>query len=1113
MDSGILDQNLAELDAFVAVFEVARERAADADLAEFLPPASHPLYRLVLRELVRVDLEYGWKQGRPRPLEDYRRRFPELVADPDGLREIAFEEHRLRLQASERIADTPPAAPLHAADVPTRRLPTPQPEVGSEEAGAADLSSRLTPVQQAAAAYQSFRLQQEGASGEVDSWFEAFRGSAVHAGFFRDVHRRDPEAAARIAEAVTSLPEVGKDFLGFRLLGELGQGSFGRVYLARQGELANRLVALKVSSAALGESCTLAQLQHTHIVPIYSIHRAGPFQAVCMPYFGATTLADVFRDLAGRATLPDSGKGLTSTLNERKAQAQGSTAPGVRGQESGVSSQESVSKDLGSPAPDSCLLPPAQGKSTATLEMLEALSYVDSVLWIGACLADGLAHAHERGILHRDLKPANILLTDEGQPMLLDFNLSEDTKLRGSLSGAYIGGTLPYMAPEHLEAIGGGALPVDARSDVYALGLILYELLTRRHPFAVGRDPSPEMLAKMIEERHRPPLRLRRWNRAVSPAVEAIVRRCLEPDPSRRYQTARQLQEDLERQRESRPLKHTPEPSPAERCAKWMRRHPRLTSSASMAVLAGGVILALGLALVVHKQRLDHLEAQDSYRQFEEQRRNVTFLLNSRSVPRAERQVGVELCRATLEIFLHPASLRVPVWQERTVFRNLSSRQQQSVRQGAGELLLLLARATLADAADQPESGRREEDLRAALGWNELAETCFAGEETPSALWSQRAGLARLLGEADRSRDWAARAGGLPPRTGRDLYLAATEEIDAGRFRDALAHLQQATRLQPQDFCAWFARALCHDRLGQDADAVHCYDTALALWPGQHWLLYFNRGLAHLRRRDFDQAGADFDQAIQLRPDQAEPYLNRALARQGQGRLAAAIADLTRALELGSVPTRVYFMRAVLRQRAGDDDGARRDREVGMRQEPTDELSWVARGVARVHDDPDGALADFEQALRLNPRSLPALQNKAHVLSQKPGRLQDAAGALDRALEFYPDAVETRSGRGVLLARLGKVAEARQDAETALLGDPSPRVVYQVTGIYALTSKTSGEDDARKALQLLSSALRQGFGFDLLDRDRELDPIRDRPEFRRVVDAARALSGQAGGGP
>jgi serine/threonine protein kinase/Flp pilus assembly protein TadD len=1084
MDSSILDQHLAELDAFIAVFESARERSADVDLADFVPPPDHPLHRPVLREIVRVDLEYGWKEGRPRALDDYQRCFPELRDDPEGLHEIAFEEHRLRLQAGAAI----PGTPTPRTDCPSSASPGLRP---------ADCPTHRTPVQEAAAAYRDFRLHNgdEGPGG-IDSWCSSFRGSAVHAELFRDVHRSDPDAASRLAEAVTTLPEVGTDFLGFRLIDELGQGSFGRVYLAQQGELANRLVALKVSTDLLGEPATLAQLQHTHIVPIYSIHRAGPFQAVCMPYFGATTLADVFRDLEGRATLPQSGKGLISTLNERKVQTAASTCPSA---ERETRSAEQKSSEFRVPSSKS------GGRSTATLEMLETLSYVDSVLWIGARLADGLAHAHERGIPHRDLKPANILLTDEGQPMLLDFNLSEDTKLRDSAAGAFVGGTLPYMAPEHLEAIQGGVRPVDTRSDVYALGIILFELLTRRHPFAVHGGVSAEVLDQMIEERRQIP-RLRRWNPAISPAVEAIVRRCLEPNPERRYQTARQLQEDLERQRESRPLKYAPEPSLAERCLKWMRRHPRLASSTSVAILAAGIILTLALAQVLRKHRLEHLEAQALVGQFEEQRREVAFLLGSRSVPRDERRRGIDLGWATLQLYQLPGKAS---WQEEPTFRNLSAEQQQSVRQGAGEVLLLLARATLADTVDQPASSRHREDLNAAQGWNKLAETCFTAEESPRALWSQRAEITRLLGEANSSTQWAARAEQQPLRTARDLYLTAVEEIDAGRFRDALAHLETATDKEPRDFRAWFALALCHDRLGQDAEAVHRYTTALTLWPKPHWLVYFNRGLAHLRRRQFDRAAADFDQAIQLRPEEAEPYINRALARQGQGKLTEAVADLTHALELGSVPTRVYFMRAILRQQAGDADGARRDREAGMRQEPKDELSWIARGVARVRDDLDGALADFEQALRLNPRSLPALQNKAHVLAQKPGRLEDAVAALNRALEFYPDAVPTRSGRGVLLARLGKVADARKDAEEALRLDPSPRIVYQVAGIYALASKTTGEDDVRKALQLLSSALKQGFGFDLLEHDRELDPIRERAEFRSMVEAARTLIGQA----
>ena len=128
----------------------------------------------------------------------------------------------------------------------------------------------------------------------------------------------DAEAVAHEQEVATSLPDVGTEFVGFHLIDELGRGAFGRVYLARQGDLAGRLVALKVASGLHAESDTLAQLQHPNIVPIYSYHKAGPFQAVCMPYLGGTTLAQVVQTIRTLPGVPSSGKELRSTLTRGK---------------------------------------------------------------------------------------------------------------------------------------------------------------------------------------------------------------------------------------------------------------------------------------------------------------------------------------------------------------------------------------------------------------------------------------------------------------------------------------------------------------------------------------------------------------------------------------------------------------------------------------------------------------------------------------------------------------------------------------------------------------------------------------------------------------------------
>src|SRR5206468_2275033 len=127
--------------------------------------------------------------------------------------------------------------------------------------------------------------------------------------------------------------------------------------------------------------------------------------------------------------------------------------------------------------------------------------------------------AHEQGVLHRDLKPANILLTDDGMPMLLDFNLAAPNSLRANAAGARVGGTLPYMAPEHMAAFRGfGKAPPDERSDVYSVGVILFALLTGRHPFPSHKGALRDTVQKMYDDRMKAAPRLRPLNPAVGPA-------------------------------------------------------------------------------------------------------------------------------------------------------------------------------------------------------------------------------------------------------------------------------------------------------------------------------------------------------------------------------------------------------------------------------------------------------------------------------------------------------------------------------------------------------------------------------------------------------------------
>jgi serine/threonine protein kinase/tetratricopeptide (TPR) repeat protein len=900
----------------------------------------------------------------------------------------------------------------------------------------------------------------------------------------------EPSADVTEVIAAMELPAVGTCFVGFGLRAVLGRGAFGQVYLAEQGDLANRYVALKVAPDIFGESQRLAQLQHTNIVPIYSLHRADPFQAVCMPYFGSTTLADIVHESHQSAVQPSSGKMLVDTVESRKRSTQPilDSAPG-----------------LAIPAPRL----PADNNATAVnrtaatagaLQQLEHMSYVEAVLWIGERIADGLAHAHEQGILHHDLKPANILLTEDGQPMLLDFNLAEDTKPRGRVTKMMAGGTLPYMAPEHLEVFRQRSRRVDLRSDIYSLGVILHELLAGRHPFPHYPRLSSNTLGNMIEDRHKPIPSLRSANPAVSPAAASIVNRCLEADPARRYHSARELQEDLRRQRCHLPLKYAPEPSLRERASKWVRRHPRLTSSTGVGTMFMTVLLVLAMAFAVRSQQLARFESQDALRRFREEARTAQFLLYNRNADPAQLEEGMSRCKEALAPF---QVLDNPDWLGSPVVHNLTEDERERLRDEAGEVLYLLSRAAVLHAVAYSEPGSREERLARAADFNRLAEVSFGPERTPRALWEQRAQLANLRGLQREAETLAAQAKDVPLRTPRDRYLIAHQLAMNGRLREALEMLTQVTQDDPQNFSAWFVRADCSYELLQDTSAVACYNACLTLRPEFHWT-WFNRGLAHLRLRNYRQAAADFERVIALRPDLADGYVHRGLAKEGMHAYRDAVADYSKALDAPGASTRVYFLRSAARSRAGDAEGAQRDWERGRATEPTDELGWIARGNARREREPRDALADYEQALKINPRSFDALQNKAALLSDKFADDAASLAVMEEAVRLYPESVLTRGGRGVLLARAGRRAAAVDDAQACLLIDSGPATQYQVACIYALTSKTH-EADRLTALPLVSAALRAGFGLGFVDHDPDLDRLRPLPEFQRLLTAAKAL--------
>jgi tRNA A-37 threonylcarbamoyl transferase component Bud32 len=370
-----------------------------------------------------------------------------------------------------------------------------------------------------------------------------------------DLERGDtPAEPARPSDV--PLAKIGERFGRFRIVGELGRGGFGIVYLADDPVL-NRRVALKVPhphtltspdlrQRFLREARAAAVLDHPHAVPVYE---AGEVEHVCYiasAYCPGTNLADWLQRQPG---------------------------------------------------------PPPFRLAAALL----------------TCVAEAVAHAHDRGIIHRDLKPANILLAPRpaedppgaaGEipfvPKLTDFGLARLNEAEVDLTtSGIVMGTPAYMAPEQAE---GWSQAVGPATDTYALGVILYELLAGRLPFQ-----GSSLLLTLDQVRAGQPLPPSRWRPELPRDLETICLKCLRHEPAERYASAADLAEDLRRYLNQEPIRARPLGLMG-RLRSWCRRPERIRDAAAIGALYCIVTVAVNtggvaLTLVVHPPVGDPLQA------------------------------------------------------------------------------------------------------------------------------------------------------------------------------------------------------------------------------------------------------------------------------------------------------------------------------------------------------------------------------------------------------------------------------------------------------------------------------------------------------------------------
>ena len=877
------------------------------------------------------------------------------------------------------------------------------------------------------------------------------------------------------ASLVTTAPgtsaKVGDKILGFELVEELGQGAFARVFLGKQESLAQRTVALKVTLRPTREAERLARLQHTHIVPVYSVHSGAGVQVICMPYLGRRTIADLIRGFRNDLTL----LGLNSRKHSGTRAAKTTTTPESRAVPKPTAPSGQYPRQVC--LVDGELLPDLIGKPIEVLKVLGQL-------------AAGLAHAHERGILHLDLKPANVLLADTGEPMLLDFNLSFDVS---SPDRELIGGTVPYMSVEQLEDLRTrGRGRVDARTDLYSLGVLAFEMLTGTVPFPASFLADIDGL---IATRQKGPPSIRALNPTVSPAVESIVHKLLAADPEHRYQTADELRTDVELQLKDQPLKYAPETSLLERLGKWHRRNPRLPGR-----LLAGFFLALALALggVAYSHAEANADAS-AVKQFNESRAALARLRLDLVLPcdPESRKRGIADTTSLLASYGLPEN---PDWRKSDAVRRLSEQERTDLEGDLRELSLLLAHAHWLEADGRPEPERRD-IIAAALKLNRAARTCFPADSTPALLEHQSADWSQILGEtvepaprrnADRKPD------------ARELFLDAATDISSGRYASAKDSLLQIIEVQPAHAAAVFCLGYCRQQTGELERSLERFDSARALLPTDPRPAY-QLGVVYGLLHKPELAEKEFTRAIALNPKYGQAYRNRAVARTKLGQYREAEEDLTVALAEGASAIQIHLLRAIVREKLGDAKGAQTNREAASTLTPKLEMDYLVRGLSRFEKDPPGAIADFKTAAAINPRSLPALMNQANVLDSQ---LNDLAGALamtTRAAALCPEYAPALIGRAVMLARVGQREEAIKEANKALAISEDHTISYRAACVYSLASAKHPEDRT-KAFEYLRLAVRKGYK-DLAEikKDKDLAPIRDSQEFRAIVQAIVAL--------
>jgi serine/threonine protein kinase/tetratricopeptide (TPR) repeat protein len=857
----------------------------------------------------------------------------------------------------------------------------------------------------------------------------------------------EPQSAA-----ADGLPE--RATLGdFRIIREIGRGGMGVVYEAEQLSIGRR-VALKVLPFAAmldrqqlnrfkNEARAAGTLDHPNIVAIYFVGCERSVHFYAMQLIEGKSLAQVIEQLRAGSHPKGTRRGA------------GSEVSGVRRVESSIRCQvsECEVEDTAPVAHLSTLHAPG-----SQLPAFASREYFRTVAQLGIQAAEALDHAHRNGILHRDIKPANLLVDDTGKLWITDFGLARMEQDAGMTMTGDLLGTLRYMSPEQALA---QRVVVDHRSDIYSLGVTLYEMITLRPAYAAA--DRHELLRQIAFEDSRKP---RQINSLIPQDLETIVLKAIEKNPVQRYATAHGLADDLRSFLQSHPIKAKP-PTWRDQVIKWSRRHPAGVRATLAVIVTTAIIVAAGMGWMSRDRAARHAALAEQ----------VTLALDEAKTcyeagKLTEAMSAVKRSEGLLASNRRNDEIAKLVGQWRTDLETVG--RLQDIRLARATIIGGRGDTSFADHSYEKAfrdygidlQARDTEQLARVIQSSPIKDALVAALDD----WSQ-------AGSSDGTDERKANDHSWHAQLFRILELADPNPW-RNRLRSAIAGGDEATLLglagekealeQPPTTVTLLARALV--RRKQLPAAIEFLRQAQWKRPNDFWTNIELATCLRTMRPPATQDAIGFRRvAVALRPDSALAYNHLGVALSADGQNAEAVKAYRQAIFLNPAD---ILARANVISLLIDDKRAEAEIEFTelMQLKPRNHREFNSVGKVLLQFGKIAeAEAAFREAIRLAPEYSEA-QILLGITLQVQKRYPEAEVVNRHATRLDPEAFVAHHGLSIVLLAQKKYAEAEAPLREAVRIEPKNAEALNTLAWFLATVPSDDLRDGNEALELAKRA-------------------------------------------